>query len=232
MAAAEPAAGRGEPVADGAPLLRLHDWMADVRDVLGPGRRAVVWVQGCSLRCPGCIVPETWLPRAGRLVDPRELAREIVALTGVEGVTVSGGEPMEQAAAVAELVAAVRAAGLGVWVYSGYTAEELLARDDAAVRRILSLADVLVDGRYRREQADGAPAYRGSANQRVLALSGGAPSGAPVPALPAAAPRFQVTVDVSGRMVVVGVPPRGFLAALRESLERRGLRVAADPTWS
>jgi anaerobic ribonucleoside-triphosphate reductase activating protein len=208
-------------------VLRIRDWKAGVRDVLGPGDRAVVWVQGCSLRCPGCMVPETWAPSGGQAVDPVALAHEILAAGRVDGVTVSGGEPMEQPAAVAELLAPFRAAGKDVWVYSGYTLEELLARDDVEVDRVLSLADVLVDGRYDRARP-AATGYRGSANQRILSLSGRGDA-PPVPEEPP--PRVQLTLDGEGRLVVVGVPPPGFLKRFKDAMERRGTLVRTDRTW-
>lgn len=211
-----------------ARLLRIREWMPGVRDVLGPGARAVVWVQGCSLRCPGCIVPETWAPAGGRLVNPVELAREVLESGGVEGVTVSGGEPMEQPGPVADFLAEVRAAGKNVWVYSGYTLEELLARDDADVDRVLAMVDVLVDGRYDRRRAT-THEYRGSENQRLLRLSG-RDAGRPVPE--ERPPRVQMTLDDQGRLVVVGVPPPGFLARFKDALERRGVQVLADRTWA
>lgn len=207
-------------------LLRVHDWRAGVRDVLGPGERVVVWVQGCTLRCPGCMVPETWFPSGGRAVEPAELAREILAAAGpAVGVTVSGGEPMQQPAAVAELLAALCGTGLDVWLYTGYTLEELLAREDPDVDRVLSWVDVLVDGRYVKVRPE-ARGYRGSANQRLVPLTGRAlpPSAAP--------PRVQLVLDEAGRLVVVGVPPPGFFSRFREALGERGLELEADRTWS
>jgi anaerobic ribonucleoside-triphosphate reductase activating protein len=196
-----------------------------VRDVLGPGERAVVWVQGCSLHCPGCMVPETWSPGGGRPVEPAALAAEILASGRVDGVTVSGGEPMEQPSAVADLLAPIRAVGKDVWVYSGYTLEELLARDDRDVDRVLSLVDVLVDGRYETARPEPG-GYRGSANQRLVRLTGRAlpPPGAPPP-------RVQITLDQEGGLVVVGVPPPGFLARFRAALGERGMALDADRTW-
>src|SRR5476651_1168381 len=89
--------------------------------VLGPGVRAVFWVKGCPLRCPGCVAPET-LPFAGGEVVPiSRLAEEIAALREIEGLTFSGGEPMAQAAALAELVDSVRARrDLSVVCYTGF----------------------------------------------------------------------------------------------------------------
>src|SRR5512146_912679 len=75
---------------------------------LGPGVRAVVWVQGCAFHCPGCIAPD-WIPiRPARLVKPEALAEELLADPEVTGLTFSGGEPMLQASALARLARAAR----------------------------------------------------------------------------------------------------------------------------
>src|SRR5947207_12067562 len=76
--------------------------------VLGPGTRAVLWVQGCPFRCPGCVAPETLPFRGGEAVSVASLADELIGLPEIEGVTFSGGEPMSQAAALARLVDLVR----------------------------------------------------------------------------------------------------------------------------
>jgi anaerobic ribonucleoside-triphosphate reductase activating protein len=174
------------------------------------------------------MVPETWPARGGRLVEPSVLADEVLAGGACDGVTVSGGEPMEQPGAVADFLARVRAAGRNVWVYSGYTLDELLARNDADVDRVLSLTDVLVDGRYDRARAT-AHEYRGSVNQRLLQLSG---REAGRPRTEARPPRVQLTLDAEGRLVVVGVPPPGFLARFKDALERRGLQVTTEHSWN
>src|SRR5437870_3480299 len=76
--------------------------------VLGPGVRAVLWVQGCPFRCPGCVAPETLPFTGGTEVRVDDLAGQLVALSAIEGVTFSGGEPMAQADALAALVDQVR----------------------------------------------------------------------------------------------------------------------------
>jgi anaerobic ribonucleoside-triphosphate reductase activating protein len=147
--------------------------VAERTSVLGPGIRAVVWVHGCPLRCAGCIAPED-LPFAGgdaRPVD--DLARWLGGLPAeVTGVTFSGGEPMAQAGALAELVDAIRRdRDWSVMAYSGFTLEHLRRHGDAAQRRLLSRLDVLVDGPYLAgRHAD--LRWRGSDNQRVHLLTG------------------------------------------------------------
>ncbi len=136
----------------------------------GPGWRAVVWLQGCGQRCPGCCNAELQPNQPRHLVRPTALATRIAQARGHEGLTVSGGEPFDQAAACAVLLAAAQRLGLSTLVFTGSTIEQLEASQDPAVAVMLSRIDVLVDGPYRRDLACRDP-LQASANQRVLRLS-------------------------------------------------------------
>ncbi|MEQ8843589.1 MAG: 4Fe-4S single cluster domain-containing protein [Phycisphaerales bacterium] len=134
----------------------------------GPGQRFVVWVQGCAIRCPGCWNPDTWAFETRQLRDTASLADEIVATVGIEGVTFTGGEPFHQAAALVEVAGRVRAAGLSVFVFTGYDLHELNRSDH---RELLALTDVIVSGRYIQSQRSFESEWRGSTNQRVLFMT-------------------------------------------------------------
>lgn len=150
--------------------LRVAQTIPDT-EAEGPGRRFAVWVQGCSLRCPGCCNPEMFAAdRGGAFVEVEVLAAQVLATPGIEGLSVLGGEPFEQAPGVAELCRRVRAGGRSVMVYSGYTLEELRARPDAGPA--LQEIDLLVDGRFERERPERARRWIGSSNQRLHFLSG------------------------------------------------------------
>jgi len=140
--------------------------------VLGPGRRTVVWVAGCPLACPGCITPELWSPNSGTDIALDALVDELVE-HAVDGITWSGGEPFEQAAALAEVTCHSRArrAGLSVMAYSGFTRRNLERRNDPGCAALLGQLDLLVDGRYLRGR-HGALRWRGSDNQIVHDMSG------------------------------------------------------------
>lgn len=105
-----------------------------------------------------------------RVVGVEEAAGAIVSIAGIEGVTFTGGEPMHQAAALAELARRVRGHGLSVVCFTGFTIEQLRSGGDPEVSRLLSQVDVLIDGPYLREQSANL-LWRGSSNQRVLFLS-------------------------------------------------------------
>jgi anaerobic ribonucleoside-triphosphate reductase activating protein len=137
----------------------------------GPGRRYALWVQGCTLRCPGCCNPEMFTRTGGAQLDSAALADEALALEGLEGVAVLGGEPFEQAAALADFCTRVKEGGLSVMLYSGYRLEELRAMDTPGVAQLLSLADLLVDGRYQQGLPEPRRRWIGSSNQRLHFLS-------------------------------------------------------------
>lgn len=151
--------------------LRVAQTVPDT-EAEGPGRRFALWVQGCTLACPGCCNPEMFADRGGELLDAGALAARIVGTPGIEGLSVLGGEPFQQAEAVAGLCAAVRAAGLSVMVYSGYTLAELRALPGPGPAALLAETDLLVDGRYVRELPEPRRRWLGSSNQRLHFLTG------------------------------------------------------------
>jgi anaerobic ribonucleoside-triphosphate reductase activating protein len=140
----------------------------------GPGVRFALWFQGCPLRCPGCCNPEM-LPFEGGtpmlLADVLQQLDQARAEHGVEGITLLGGEPTAHASAAVALAREVRARGLTVMVFSGFTIEELRAMPDPAVGELIDLTDILVDGPYIREMPDEERRWIGSSNQRIHFLT-------------------------------------------------------------
>ena len=138
----------------------------------GPGLRAVVFVQGCPHRCPGCHNPETWDPAGGFAVTVDDLWREIKDLRLLRGITYSGGEPFAQAGPLAVLAERIKEQGWDLFVYTGYTWEELQNRrwEDPGTDRLLRLADVLIDGPFILKERDLSLPFRGSRNQRLIDL--------------------------------------------------------------
>jgi anaerobic ribonucleoside-triphosphate reductase activating protein len=135
---------------------------------LGPGVRLGIWVQGCPLACAGCIAKDTWDPESGTAVTVAELLDDVRRAIGdgADGVTVSGGEPLEQAVALAAFLRGIRqlatAADFDVFMYTGYELSEL----NASQLEAANLADVLITGRYV-VTAPTRRIWRGSANQEM-----------------------------------------------------------------
>ena len=137
----------------------------------GPGIRYTVFVQGCSHHCPGCHNPHTHDFAGGRVVDTEEIVAQLRGNPLLDGLTLSGGEPMEQAAECAALAEAVHALGGNVWVYTGWRYEALVQGADPARLRLLAAADVLVDGPYVEAERSLELRWRGSRNQRLIDLN-------------------------------------------------------------
>ncbi|MBR0379532.1 MAG: anaerobic ribonucleoside-triphosphate reductase activating protein [Mogibacterium sp.] len=137
----------------------------------GPGFRYVLFVQGCPHHCHGCHNPESWSFEAGEDMTVGEIFDQIKKNPNLRGVTFSGGEPFEQADALIELAKLCRDAGLTLMSYSGYTLDELEARHDPATDELLSMLDMLVDGRYDESLRNLTLVYCGSENQRVIDMN-------------------------------------------------------------
>lgn len=137
----------------------------------GPGVRFAIWVQGCSIRCPGCFNPHFWGTHGGTEQLVSDLAQRVAA-ANVEGITFLGGEPFEQADGLAQLAAAVRGQGLSVMTFTGYDRaflESSLAPSGAG--DLLAATDLLIDGRYDAATPDTLRPWVGSTNQRFHFLT-------------------------------------------------------------
>lgn len=141
----------------------------DESEVNGPGRRAVVWVQGCQRECSGCFNPASWSFELNQLISIDELAEKILSNPGNQGVTFSGGEPFWQAESLARLAKKLKAAGLNIMSFSGFTLNELESEDaPAGSQELLAQLDILIDGPYVESLAINSPTSPvSSRNQKV-----------------------------------------------------------------
>ena len=181
---------------------------------LGPGYRAGVWVQGCPFHCRGCIAPE-WVLPGGEAVQVSELAERIAADGRLEGLTLSGGEPMQQAGALAELVRQVKHSWpeLNVICFTGYRYEKLLSKPpNAGVAELLAQVDLLIDGPYVEAQNDDL-GLRGSANQVFHYLTDRLKG----QGLESSPRRVEVSLR-DGQAFIIGVPPKSFGEAWEQAM--------------
>ncbi|MFE6919673.1 4Fe-4S single cluster domain-containing protein [Nocardia sp. NPDC057663] len=142
----------------------------------GPGIRTAIWVQGCAIRCAGCFNPHMWAPAGGDAVPVAEWIEQLIddAVTAqTEGITLLGGEPFDQAAPLARCAAAVRARGLSVMTFTGYTYADLRtwARHRRDIADLLAHTDLLADGPFRADLLDHRRPWVGSTNQGLRALT-------------------------------------------------------------
>lgn len=216
----------------GVAVNRLH-WPVDV---LGPGRRVGIWLQGCSIGCPGCVSRDTWPALdAADHITPAELLARVDTLVAagppgpVEGVTISGGEPFDQAQALAEVLELLRhwlaergTANADLLVYTGY--------DEPDARRIgpavFSLADGVIAGPFR--VAEPGTRWWGSGNQHLIARDERSAARYEA-ALTATAAEVQVSVE-GGQVFIVGIPNRHTLATVESLVAKSGIRLS-DVSW-
>jgi len=191
---------------------------------LGPGARVCIWLQGCSIRCRGCISSDTWAPDRGvtTVEDVFVLIRHW--LKRADGVTISGGEPFDQIDALRELLMNIRGAHTGdILVYSGYSVESLLER----LKDFEGLIDALIADPFEIDTTQSL-VLRGSDNQRLLTFT------------PLGKERFRgfnraanpcdrsldvMFDDTTGEVWFAGIPGRGDFGRLAGLLSVRGHKV-------
>lgn len=134
----------------------------------GPGLRYAIFTQGCPHCCEGCHNPDTHDPKGGYEVEISQILKEIDSNPLLDGITLTGGEPLMQADNLIPLVQQVKARNLSVVLYSGYTFEEIMEND--SFQRLVLLCDILIEGRFEQEKRSLDLLYKGSANQRIIDL--------------------------------------------------------------
>lgn len=136
----------------------------------GPGLRTVIWTQGCAHNCKGCQNPSTHDFNGGAKV-PLDMVKEAIdELEYQTGITFSGGDPMYQPYACNELASYCKSKGYNIWVFTGFTFEQLIKMSlkDQIYRDFLENIDVLVDGKFILEERNLNLLFRGSKNQRLI----------------------------------------------------------------
>lgn len=133
----------------------------------GPGIRYVIFAQGCPHQCPGCHNINTHCFTAGKYMDVHDILKNIYSNPLVQGVTFSGGEPVCQASVFVSIAKDIKANGKHIMMYTGYTFEQLMAMDDD-VKELLSLCDIIVDGKFIENEKSLMLKFRGSKNQRII----------------------------------------------------------------
>ena len=139
---------------------------------LGPGERLVIWTIGCSKHCYKCANPELWARNPDKNLDAGELVHLItqaVDTQKIDGITITGGDPLEQIAELAVLLPLLREITDDVLIYTGYTAAEAeAALSPSEWEALRQFTDVLIDGPYINDLNDGKCVLRGSANQNII----------------------------------------------------------------
>ena len=137
----------------------------------GPGLRTSVYLAGCRHHCQGCHNPQSWDPDGGGEMSVSQLL-EVISENEAD-VTLTGGDPLMQIEPLLELAKGIKALGLNIWLYTGYTFEQIMSDD--SLRRITGTVDTIVDGPFISSLRDTSLPFRGSSNQRILNMPAGTP---------------------------------------------------------
>ena len=147
-------------------MLQLYNFIESTK-TLGPYDRFALWTQGCPFSCPSCMTPDSQSLDGGETVSVVSLAEHILNTPKIEGITISGGEPFLQSKALNTLLNFIKSKrDLGVIVYTGYTLEQIKAKNSSDDISLLKNIDILIDGLYEDSLNDGL-SLRGSSNQNL-----------------------------------------------------------------
>lgn len=139
----------------------------------GEGLRAAIFISGCRHYCKGCFSPATWNFDYGEpftLEQEQKIIHDIKNNPLLSGISILGGDPFFSAEEVAGMIDRIVAetGPISIWIYSGYTYEELIQNSESPEYELLQRCEVLVDGRFVEELRDPSLLYRGSSNQRLI----------------------------------------------------------------
>lgn len=190
---------------------------------LGPGKRIGIWFQGCSLRCKGCLSPDTWEKKAESTSVDALIQQIQPWFAFADGITISGGEPFEQPEALYALLIVLRQQFTGnIFIYSGYHWNEI----ELQVTKMSGLIDALMSGRYQTETTQSLM-LRGSDNQQLHCLTamGSARFSAFDRSVTEEDKVLDLSMDSQGLIYLTGIPQKGDMARLREVLAQQDIQL-------
>jgi anaerobic ribonucleoside-triphosphate reductase activating protein len=186
----------------------------------GPGKRLALWTQGCSLRCHGCFNPHLWDPdpSKNRKVNDvlMEIERRLAEDPEIEGISFLGGEPFNQAGALAELAAYFQSKSKSIVTFSGFTYNSLVIQgeSDSGVSALLAHTDLLIDGPFLQEKVDEDRPWLGSTNQQYIFLT----NRYSMKDIEINQDKVEITIEPNGEIHVNGWAPLGSIERLTKSI--------------
>lgn len=184
--------------------------MVEKTEIYGPGIRSAIWVQGCTLACKGCWNTQMWPKKGGENHSVVELHNLLMNVEGNEGITLLGGEPLQQSEAVLELIKLQKDAGRTVMLYSGYEPEEL----DLVQQECVDNSDIVILGRYKEELRNTKLRWRGSENQVLYSPTGRYT----VEDFPDGETEISVHIDGDGKLLITGYPDLEFMMEIMDKI--------------
>ena len=194
-------------------LIRLGH-VVDHTEIYGPGLRSAIWVKGCTLACKGCWNTQYWPAKGGELVSVNELHKQLMQIEDVEGITLLGGEPLQQSIQILELIKLQKKAGRTIMLYSGFERDEL----DKTQLECVELSDLVILGRYKEELRNTSLRWRGSENQELFSPTGRYD----VESILDGENEVSVHINQDGQISIHGYPDDDVLAGILDDLINQG----------
>ena len=141
-------------------------YIAPISMANGPGRRYTLWVQGCSIRCLGCMNVDTWDPAGGYDISVDDLVKDIQGIKNLDGVTITGGEPFDQFEPVFELCSKLFGV-YSIFLTSGYTLKQIHQKK---ITKIMDVLDIVCLGPFEKDKIC-KNKWKGSENQEIIYLT-------------------------------------------------------------
>lgn len=179
-------------------------------EIYGPGLRSAIWVKGCTLACKGCWNKQYWPSTGGDLVTVEELNSKLNSIEGVEGITLLGGEPLQQAPGILQLIKLQKENNRTVMMYSGYEFAEL----NEIQKECVELSDIVILGRYVENKRNTSLRWRGSENQILFSPTGRYD----VNDYHDGENEISVHIDANGELTITGYPDADTMLDLIEDL--------------
>lgn len=149
-------------------MINYHDYcIIENEHLYGPGKRLLLFTQGCSIHCEGCVNSHLWNFGCGKDIAAAEILH-ICQYNNVDGITLHGGEPLDQAVGIFEIVKLLKDKDYSVILFTGYAKKELRGQQV----KVWDLADIVVSGRFSESKKNLYMQFRGSTNQRVYTHKG------------------------------------------------------------
>ena len=175
-------------------------------EILGPHKRYVIWVQGCNKHCVGCISAESQSLNGGYEIDISDLADDILSVTDIEGITISGGEPFLQSDSLIALINMIKLKrDLGIIIYTGFIYDEIKENP------LTALSDIIIDGDYQEKLNDGL-SLRGSSNQNICLITQRYSKDINIYGVPGRKVEFHL--DSNNKITMAGIPNKRIMKIL------------------
>lgn len=149
-------------------MIKVYDLMiVENEHLYGPGKRLLLFLKGCSIHCDGCVNKHLWSFDSGKLYHTKEII-DICDIERVDGITIHGGEPLDQAEGLLKLVKDIKNKGLTIVLFTGYIKKELKKTQ----KNIWDKSDIVIAGRFDIKKRNTNLQFRGSTNQRIYTHEG------------------------------------------------------------